>query len=668
MKNYRPDIDGLRAIAVLVVVLFHGKFDYFSGGFIGVDVFFVISGYLITNHLFEEVKSTGSISFSNFYAKRFKRLYPALLTTVALTVAAYVVLFPHLLYISNLFLKSAEYSVVGIANIFFFRKVSNYFDPTTDDMPFLHFWSLGVEEQFYLIWPVIILAVFFLNKKLKKSLRSTLSSTLLILSACSFFLSEYWILKNGQPQAFYLMPSRIWELGIGGLIALNQQTIAGVVSKLSKNICDFLGVLALGLICATTVMLDEFTLFPGHNALYPVLATAIIISIGFAHKTNVSKLLSLRTFTTLGLLSYGWYLWHWPFFSFLNIYYMGEETPAYLRILAAVLSLGLAWLSLNYIEKPIRSGEFVKKFSSRKVTIVTAMISLALIAGTRLLSKNIGEIYSPIQGKEFVQIIQTKPRSKECLKDNSCSSINKNADKVIYLWGDSHAGTYSDMVEVFSRQNNLDASYLTEYSLPPLVTLPGVYRYNGAFMDYKGLADKAFGTISAEKRKKSVILAARWNAYTGLKPISVVDEPIFLTKNLDTEKTIELYKTLMDKTVHDLFASGVSRILIILQFPEYKYSVVKCSKLELGCPSSLNENLNYRQILFDYFHSLTTKYPNKLELFDPIKTFCTETECPQVVKQKGKYYPLTYDDDHPSVWSSLNMIEHISDQLRWLTE
>ena len=216
-KNYRPDIDGLRAIAVFVVVAYHAGFSGFTGGYVGVDVFFIISGFLITGMLYAEAENTGTISLEYFYAKRFKRLYPALLFVIAITIVAWAIFFLGIPSKTLSFIKSIRYSIFGFANIFFKKNTGGYFDLASEEMPLLHFWSLAVEEQFYFLWPLLILIcskIKFRYLILKNKVLIALS----ILVVTSFITSEYLILNNRSNEAFYYMHAPAWELGLGGLL------------------------------------------------------------------------------------------------------------------------------------------------------------------------------------------------------------------------------------------------------------------------------------------------------------------------------------------------------------------------------------------------------------------------------------------------------------------
>ena len=217
-KNYRPDIDGLRAVAVLLVIAYHAHIPGFSGGFVGVDVFFVISGFLITRMLSDEIIETGTVRLGNFYAKRIRRLFPAAAFVLIGCILLWALFLTGVKSDTLAFIKSIKYSVAGLANLYFYQNTGGYFDNASDEMPLLHMWSLAVEEQFYLLWPFLLLLV---PRKSKNHLvRRNLIILLIICVAISFVASAYFVHadENFRSIAFYSMPLRAWELGIGGLL------------------------------------------------------------------------------------------------------------------------------------------------------------------------------------------------------------------------------------------------------------------------------------------------------------------------------------------------------------------------------------------------------------------------------------------------------------------
>ena len=296
MREYRADIDGLRAIAVSSVVLYHAAPYLVPAGFVGVDIFFVISGYLIGGIVYSGV-SERSFSFANFYARRARRILPALIAVVLTSLIA-----GYFLLDAGAFKRLGSQSVsalVGASNIYFWQKQS-YFDPGAEYEPMTMTWSLGVEEQFYICFPFIMFAILRLAKKWRVPI-------LIGIAVLSFGLSIHTLSRSPEA-AFYLLPPRAWELAAGVILAILHAE--GTLPAPRRSIANVIAVLGLGMIGASIFLFDASTPFPGWMALLPVLGTFLAI-----HARNSlinQKVLSLRPVVLVGLVSYSWYLWHWP--------------------------------------------------------------------------------------------------------------------------------------------------------------------------------------------------------------------------------------------------------------------------------------------------------------------------------------------------------------------
>jgi peptidoglycan/LPS O-acetylase OafA/YrhL len=336
-SNYRPDIDGLRAIAVLTVVFYHYGVAPFTGGFVGVDVFFVISGYLITRNLFSDLRDN-SFSLMRFYDRRFRRILPALLVVLAACLAlGYVLLLPGDYARLG---ESGVYAAFGLSN-FFFLWHSDYFDAAAEMQPLLHTWSLAVEEQFYLFWPLIMWSTLRLGKS-----TTILLAVLSVMAIASFAAAVYWA-EHDQPLAFFMLPTRAWELAVGAALVF-----APVIK--SRAVAETMGWLGLALICYAVIILDSSYLFPGWNALYPCLGAALLVW-PKEGRSIPSQLLSLKPAVQIGLISYSLYLWHWPVLVFFRHYTHGAmpDGPEASMLIAA--SVVAAWASLRWVERPARN-------------------------------------------------------------------------------------------------------------------------------------------------------------------------------------------------------------------------------------------------------------------------------------------------------------------------
>ena len=331
--HYRREIDGLRAVAVLPVILFHTGFSVFSGGYVGVDVFFVISGYLITSILINDLEQ-GNFSIAGFYERRARRILPALFFVMAACLPfAYMWMLPTQL---KDFAQSLVAVVFFASNIFFWRE-SGYFAADAELKPLLHTWSLAVEEQYYLLFPVFLLLTWRFG-------RSRVFWSVVVISVASLLIAE-WGWRNKPSANFYLAPTRAWELLAGSICAFLS------VGKAQRS-SNVLSVIGLGLIIFSIFAYDANTPFPSVYTLVPVVGTALVIL--FAEKeTWVARLLSLRSLVGIGLISYSAYLWHQPLFAFARIRSLTEPSHELMGLLAA-MSLLLAWATWYWIEQAFR--------------------------------------------------------------------------------------------------------------------------------------------------------------------------------------------------------------------------------------------------------------------------------------------------------------------------
>ncbi|ADI30623.1 acyltransferase family protein [Methylotenera versatilis] len=358
--KYRPDIDGLRAIAVLSVVIFHAFPTWVKGGFVGVDIFFVISGFLISTIIFENL-SKDSFSFFEFYSRRVKRIYPVLLVVLSVCF-----LFGWFALLADEFKILGKHLAAGagfVSNLVLWSE-SGYFDNAADTKPLLHLWSLGVEEQFYIIWP--LLAWFAWKKKFNFLWVSF--SILLV----SFLLNIVQVHSNATA-TFYSPQTRFWELLIGSSLAYVKLFKSDLLDNLPPNAKNLSSVIGLTLIGLAVTTITKESAFPGWWALMPTVGTALIIAAGMGAWVN-QKVLSNKILVWVGLISFPLYLWHWPLLSFEHILISELPTPK-VRIIAILAAFVLAWLSYQFVEKPLRFRK------DKKVTIIlfSLMIAVGLV-------------------------------------------------------------------------------------------------------------------------------------------------------------------------------------------------------------------------------------------------------------------------------------------------
>jgi peptidoglycan/LPS O-acetylase OafA/YrhL len=349
--KYRTEIDGLRALAVVPVILFHAGFELFSGGIVGVDVFFVISGYLITTILIEDIENK-RFSIVNFYERRARRILPALFFVILVCIPfAWMWMLPNQM-------KNFSQSLVAVSlfasNILFWRE-SGYFDAVAEEKPLLHTWSLAVEEQYYILFPIFLILTWRFGK-------NRVFWMIVVMAAISLLLSE-WGWRNRPTANFYLAPTRAWELFAGSIAAF-------IVQKQGVQKNNFLAMLGLSAIVFAIFFYDETTPFPSVYALVPVLGVVLLVLYA-NEETFAAKLLSTKGFVGIGLISYSAYLWHQPLFAFARIHSL-EHPSLWLMVGLTSASLALAYLSWQYIEKPFRT----KNSYARKKVFSISIIGL----------------------------------------------------------------------------------------------------------------------------------------------------------------------------------------------------------------------------------------------------------------------------------------------------
>jgi peptidoglycan/LPS O-acetylase OafA/YrhL len=369
--SFRPDIEGLRGVAILSVVGCHCGIAWCTGGFVGVDIFFVLSGYLITSLLASEYNSTSRIDFSGFYARRARRLLPACILVLAVT-ALFALLFlsPQEMILTG---RAARAAGIYLSNVYFDHSASDYFAPNVEANPLLHTWSLGLEEQFYLVWPFLLFAAY-------RGARGTprLIGILCAVAALSFACCVY-ATPHIPTLAFYELPARAWEFAAGGVLALLSASQEPVHSRWAA----VLGVVGLGTILGTCLLLKGGGAFPGWIALFPVGATLALLHAGFLSPRNgISRTLGSAPMQYLGSRSYAWYLWHWPFLVGVRTFLPQITVGG--RVATAIAALFAAELTFRFVEQPIRENRSLADRSAMSLRVAGVATLLAVGASTAL--------------------------------------------------------------------------------------------------------------------------------------------------------------------------------------------------------------------------------------------------------------------------------------------
>lgn len=490
--QYRPEIDGLRAIAVLAVMLFHLDIG-FSGGFVGVDIFFVISGFLITSIIMADLK-TNSFSLKSFWMKRLRRLAPASFVMLIGTLLAGWFFFLPAELIS--LAKSQLAQVVLFANYHFAYRV-DYFDPIAGLNPLLHAWSLAVEEHFYLLFPIILCLLF------KRGLR-TVRVSLLVLLVLSLVFSIWQIFD--QPElAFYLLPSRAWELLIGCCLALYSGSIPQTSrAQVLNALISYVSVVAL-FFCFCSY--NEATSFPGLNALIPCLATAGLIY-GTRSTNLITRFLKLQPMVGIGLISYSLYLWHWPVIVFTKLTYTAEFTAVLSGFLLLICFL-LAFLSWRFIEQPFRKGVWLKSQKNFLVIMVLlstmfVLISLA-IASMDGFPQRYDRSLRPLVYAKVSERFQVGTAGE--ISESGLPKIGEPSEEPSFLlWGDSHTAAISEMVNEAAKSLEISGYIASRNATPPLLQ-----KGRHGRPDQQQWNDAVFQFIR-QQQIKNVIIVSRWRS------------------------------------------------------------------------------------------------------------------------------------------------------------
>jgi peptidoglycan/LPS O-acetylase OafA/YrhL len=497
---YRADIDGLRALAILPVVFFHADVSGFGGGFVGVDVFFVISGYLIASIIVRQLDA-GDFSLAKFYERRVRRILPALLVMLLVTaLLGTLLLYPRE---AKDYARSLVAATLFVSSLFFYQK-SGYFDLEAGSQPLLHTWSLSVEEIFYIFFPLLMLILW-------RHYRRQSFGWVLIVAVLSFGGAALALGTDPSSRAaFFLPPFRAWELMVGVLVALNPWRLSRGMA--SANLLSLVG---LSLIVLPVFFYSSATVFPGVAALLPCAGAALILLAGQRHPSLVGRLLSWRPLVFLGLISYSLYLWHWPVLVYGRIWTGAPLQPGQAWLLIG-LSLSLAVLSWRFIERPFRGRSGI--LPGRRVFVAAGLASLLLV-GIGLYGEKTGGWlgrYPP----ELATILAAPydnrdPRQGECLTTREdaegCRYGDQEAPPVMALWGDSFAAVYAPVLGEAARGQGGSLLSLTMAACPPAFDWqPTRQSWRDACRRFQTFA---LERLSATPGIHTVILAANFHDY-----------------------------------------------------------------------------------------------------------------------------------------------------------
>jgi len=615
--EHRREIDGLRAIAVIPVILFHAGFATFSGGFVGVDVFFVISGFLITTIILAE-KQAGTFSLMAFYERRARRILPALFVVMLVCLPfAWAWLMPR-------DMKGFSQSLVavsGFASNILFWKTSNYFDSSTELAPLLHTWSLAVEEQYYLFFPVFLILAWRFGRRWMVSL-------LAVLALMSLMLAE-WGSVADPASTFYLLPTRGWELLIGAFVAFyfasRQQ------SAMNPSVQQAGSLAGLLLIVYAVLAFDHHTPFPSLYTLVPTLGTALIIL--FATPGNwVGRLLSAKWLVGIGLISYSAYLWHQPLFAFAR--HRSFEEPG--RLLFGILMLTtllLAALSWKYVEAPFRSRQ---RFSRQQVFGLGAAGSALFVAIG--LAGHLSQGFEHRFDREVARIgAPASGGDPQCLGANTpsgCLLGDLSSVASIAVVGDSHSYVLQKQLSAALSAMNKSARLFSDNWCPPLIDV-------GTAHPSKNPGCRSFITgihegLAADTAISDVILVAEWANYTkGYRwnDAGMAHYSDAASTELSAAENVRVFSRGFERTVQALTAAG-KNVVVVKSVPEYEADLPKyLSKLmafrktvDLGDKAIdqaayLERNREVEAV----FHR--KRWADRVSFVDPAQIFCRTGTC-----------------------------------------
>jgi peptidoglycan/LPS O-acetylase OafA/YrhL len=443
---FRPDIEGLRGIAVILVVLFHSGVPGFRGGYVGVDVFFVVSGYLITGLIVTEIERTAAFSVRNFYARRVRRLLPASGLAVVGVILAGVVLYSPLEL--SRYAKWGAYTSLYISNFMFMRDAVNYFAGPVTNNPFLHTWSLAVEEQFYLLWPALIALISWRSPSRRRLAGWLFAVTVLSLAA------SIWVTDVRQPWAFFSLPTRAWEFGVGGLGCLLRRDVLSPRQGWLK-LLSWVGFTAL--LAAGHYYHNVKLVFPGYVALVPVLGTLAMLLEGASGAPSIlQSMLARPVMQWLGRLSYSWYLWHWPFLIYAKACL--PELTWRGRLLVAVAALLMAQLTYWFLENPVRFNSYL--IARPSLSLGLAVLIPAVGVSVALAASHAASVTLSTGQQHQIEVASIVGSSRDCMVPRGTSRITEcifgdyRSQTKIVLLGDSHAWQWLPAVSSIAEQEH----------------------------------------------------------------------------------------------------------------------------------------------------------------------------------------------------------------------
>jgi len=671
--DYKPHIDGLRALAILPVIFFHADFKLFNGGYVGVDIFFVISGYLITNIIIRDL-SKKKFNLKNFYLRRARRILPALLfvTTVSLLIS--------LVLMSNEQLKFFSKQIISVilfySNFFFWRN-TGYFDPNSELQPLLHTWSLGVEEQFYIFFPIFLIFIWNYFSKKVVIIFIILSFLSLLLSQIGgnfkiqnfsseipFLVLPFEFFWQAGSANFFLPFGRIWELLAGSLISILIRK-KKISDKKLNNYFTFLGVI---LILISIFTFSENIQYPSIYTILPVAGTSLLIVFS-TYSTFTYKILSFKPLVFFGLISFSLYLWHQPLLAFNRIYY-GIDLGFYHKVIIIFITFIFSILTWKFIEQPFKDK---KKINNHKFIIILFSSSfMLLLLSILILSSKINSIQKPLP--KNISNTMTKENPKNCFDLDYAHLQNKkwyceigaNSEEISFaIIGDSHALALKPAFDKAGITKNKKGIFTGFSGCPSLLGINSL-RADLQIKNCKLLNEKMFNFVKNNKIEK-IFLVSRWSYYTVGNHSKTNFNLIFkdgysfsnkiISKNsviFGIENTLKRYKDLNTKVVF------IHQVPEQVYHPEYAYqkSLDKNNEIDMKKLSSFavdyTKHTQQQKFIIKNLNKINNEFTNLKEIdFDNI--FCNNLKC-SLGGNDSSYYA---DKNHLSINGALLVLEKI---------
>ena len=653
--KYRGDIDGLRAVAVFAVIGYHFFPDLFPGGFIGVDIFFVISGYLISLIIFNNLK-IGAFNFIDFYSNRIRRICPALILVL---LTSYLI--GWFKFYPDQYKDLGKYLLTGASFLsnFLLWNESGYFDRAMETKPFMHLWSLGIEEQFYIIWPLIIYLTY--------KFRIKFFVVTLIVGLISFVINVEFI--GAHPVAAFFSPlSRFWELLIGSLLACYSIKTGEVVApgKYLSSALSFFGFLCI-LFCF--FLLNKTMAFPGWLALLPTLGTALIIFGGKNSYMNRS-ILAHPILVSFGLISFPMYLWHWSLLSLFRVVH-GENAGITLRLLIITASIFLAWLTFIFIEKPLRLH---RKSRRHSLYLLIILILIGCLGYNTYVRDGLNFRGVLMTSKSYSDSLKRTSRESECFQipyaykttgQWFCNVGDPSIPPSLFIYGDSHALNLFPALEKYTNEHDVNFLFTGTSGCPPLLGIQALRGSDVLINNCQMLNQRVFDYVKKNKIK-TVMLIGRWTYYTWGQSKPNVSEMTLISMDETQPQTLEYSRKSfiygLSNTLIKYNDIGVN-VIIVEDMPQQLVNPMdvlrKITQFNDGQINNFSVSFVEHLTHQSWASNEIRKHRNQLLILNFDDVLCDNLICPLASNGKFNYY----DDNHLSIAGSLLLFPKLNNLL-----